>query len=593
MAEIVAIGEILVEIMATEIGQTFLAPGLFRGPYPSGAPAIFADQAARMGAGTALIGCVGPDDFGTLNLRRLEASGVETGWISRVPGTTTGSAFVTYRPDGNRDFIFNIRNSASAQLRAEQIDPAVFEGCRFFHVMGSSLFDAEIARAVRQGVELARAAGALVSFDPNIRKELLGVPEVQATIEHILAEADLLLPSEADLVFSPSRTLGGRGGGSAHGRPPHGRAEERGARLRAVQARRPPGAAGLSGRRGRSDGGRRLLRGDVRRLPGSGRAGRARPATGQRRRGPGRPEAGADGGELDARPSSRPFFRAGRAEMAAPARHLTDIAARNRQGATAGIYAVCSANRLVLEACFEQAVADDGPLLIEATCNQVNQEGGYTGMTPERFREEVLAIGAAMGYPADRLILGGDHLGPNPWQALPAAEAMAKAKAMVAAYVAAGFAKIHLDASMSCAGDPVALPTEVIAGRAAELCAVAEATARGDGLPGPVYVVGTEVPTPGRRQGGAGSSGGDAGRRGGGHRRAPSRALRGTGPGRGLGAGPGRGGPAGRRVRARAGRRLRARGRPRSWARPSWITTGSSSRRIRPTTRRGRPCGRS
>ncbi len=183
--------------------------------------------------------------------------------------------------------------------------------------------------------------------------------------------------------------------------------------------------------------------------------------------------------------------------MAEPARQLADIAARNRQGEAAGIYAVCSANRLVLEACFEQAVTDKSPLLIEATCNQVNQEGGYTGMTPERFRQEVLAIGAETGFAEDRLILGGDHLGPNPWQALPAAEAMAKARAMVAAYVTAGFAKIHLDASMSCADDPVALPTEVIAERAAELCAVAEAAAREHGLPGPVYVVGTEVPTPG------------------------------------------------------------------------------------------------
>ena len=94
MAQIVAIGEILVEIMATRIGQTFLEPGLFAGPYPSGAPAIFADQAARVGASTALISCVGPDDFGTLNLNRLTASGVEVAAVRRVPGTTTGSALL-------------------------------------------------------------------------------------------------------------------------------------------------------------------------------------------------------------------------------------------------------------------------------------------------------------------------------------------------------------------------------------------------------------------------------------------------------------------------------------------------------------------
>ena len=199
MAQIVAIGEILVEIMATRIGQTFLEPGLFAGPYPSGAPAIFADQAAKVGAATALISCVGPDDFGQLNLNRLAASGVEIGAVRRVPGTTTGSAFVTYRADGGRDFIYNIANSAAAELDAAQLEPGLFRGCRYFHVMGSSLFSARIAAAVRRGVELARAAGARISFDPNIRKELLALPDVATTIAGVLEVTDLLLPSEADL----------------------------------------------------------------------------------------------------------------------------------------------------------------------------------------------------------------------------------------------------------------------------------------------------------------------------------------------------------------------------------------------------------
>ena len=199
MAQIVTMGEILVEMMATRIGQTFLEPGLFAGPYPSGAPAIFADQAARVGASTALIGCVGCDDFGTLNLRRLASGGVDTSFVRRVPGATTGSAFVTYRKDGSRDFVFNIANSAAGTLSAAQLDPAAFRGCRYFHVMGSSLFGPELARAALRGVELARAAGARVSFDPNIRKELLELPEVEAAIRSILRISDLLLPSEADL----------------------------------------------------------------------------------------------------------------------------------------------------------------------------------------------------------------------------------------------------------------------------------------------------------------------------------------------------------------------------------------------------------
>ena len=173
---------------------------------------------------------------------------------------------------------------------------------------------------------------------------------------------------------------------------------------------------------------------------------------------------------------------------------LRDIARRNRGGEAAGIWAACTANPTVLEACIAEAVADDGPLLVEATCNQVNQDGGYTGMTPPAFRDQLLALADRQGLRRDRLVLGGDHLGPSPWQGQPAERALAKAEAMVAAYAAAGFTKIHLDASMACADDPLPLPPTVIAERAAALCAVAERHGR------PVYVIGTEVPTPGGAQ---------------------------------------------------------------------------------------------
>jgi len=135
-----------------------------------------------------------------------------------------------------------------------------------------------------------------------------------------------------------------------------------------------------------------------------------------------------------------------------------------------------------------------GPLLIEATCNQVNQFGGYTGMKPADFRELVHGIAAQAGFPTDRILLGGDHLGPYPWQNLSADQAMANAGEMVRLFVQEGYGKLHLDASMPCADDPRPLPDAVIAERAAKLCSAAEA-ARGSGEP--VYVIGTEVPTPG------------------------------------------------------------------------------------------------
>ena len=170
-----------------------------------------------------------------------------------------------------------------------------------------------------------------------------------------------------------------------------------------------------------------------------------------------------------------------------------------KRGKAAGIPSICSANRFVLEACLRQAAQDGGSVLIEATCNQVNQFGGYTGMTPAGFAAYVAQIAEDMDYPTDRIILGGDHLGPNPWQHLPAAQAMTNALQMVADYAAAGFCKIHLDASMRCADDkPGPLDPRVSAERAANLCAAAEA-ASSDGRR-PVYVIGTEVPIPGGAQ---------------------------------------------------------------------------------------------
>ncbi|MBB3429004.1 D-tagatose-1,6-bisphosphate aldolase subunit GatZ/KbaZ [Rhizobium sp. BK312] len=162
-----------------------------------------------------------------------------------------------------------------------------------------------------------------------------------------------------------------------------------------------------------------------------------------------------------------------------------------------GITSVCSAHPLVIEAALRRAAVDEAVALIEATCNQVNQDGGYTGMTPRDFRRFVEDMAAAIGFPVDRIILGGDHLGPNPWRRLPAKEAMAKAEAMIAAYVEAGFEKIHLDTSMGCADEPVALADELTAQRAAQLARVAEQIALRSGRRPPVYIIGTEVPPPG------------------------------------------------------------------------------------------------
>ena len=173
---------------------------------------------------------------------------------------------------------------------------------------------------------------------------------------------------------------------------------------------------------------------------------------------------------------------------------LSALIHRQNAGEPAGLTSVCSAHPVVLASALAEGTRLGRPVLIEATCNQVNQEGGYTGLSPAGFRALVNGLAAEEGLDPGLLILGGDHLGPNPWRHLPAATAMDRAKAMVAAYVVAGFTKIHLDTSMPCRDDPSPLPETVIADRAATLAAVAEAQSAGQRLH---YVIGTEVPVPG------------------------------------------------------------------------------------------------
>lgn len=136
---------------------------------------------------------------------------------------------------------------------------------------------------------------------------------------------------------------------------------------------------------------------------------------------------------------------------------MKEIISRHKAGEHLGICSVCSAHPLVIESALRFDLNTDSKVLIEATSNQVNQFGGYTGMKPADFRDFVYGIAQEIGFPRERLILGGDHLGPNCWQNEVAAEAMEKSVALIKAYVAAGFSKIHLDASMSCADDPTPL----------------------------------------------------------------------------------------------------------------------------------------
>ena len=132
---------------------------------------------------------------------------------------------------------------------------------------------------------------------------------------------------------------------------------------------------------------------------------------------------------------------------------LTDLVTAQHRGEALGLASLCSADPFVIEAAFRHALPGQAPVLIESTCNQVNQFGGYTGMTPAAFVTFVEQVAEAVGFPRERIILGGDHLGPSPWQKEASGAAMAKSRALVRACVEAGYAKLHLDASMKCADD--------------------------------------------------------------------------------------------------------------------------------------------
>jgi tagatose kinase len=200
MKTVVTLGEILVEILATRRGQSFLAPGALVGPYPSGAPAIFIDQVARLGQPCGMIGCVGDDDFGRLNVERLRADGVDVSAIAVHADAPTGSAFVTYGEDGGRNFVFNITHSASGHVQIGEAAERLLARADHFHVMGSSLFSPRIVAATRLAVERVKARGGTISFDPNIRTELAKGSDIAAFFDFVLDRCDVLLPSGEELL---------------------------------------------------------------------------------------------------------------------------------------------------------------------------------------------------------------------------------------------------------------------------------------------------------------------------------------------------------------------------------------------------------
>jgi D-tagatose-bisphosphate aldolase class II non-catalytic subunit len=497
VVKVVTLGEVLVEIMAQDVGSGFLGPLPLLGPFPSGAPAIFIDQVAKLGQPCGIVSCVGDDDFGRLNLKRLAGDGVDTRSVEISSEYVTGSAFVRYRPDGDRDFVHNIKHAACGHVQLTDAALELLAECGHLHISGSTLLSTQTIDITKRAVVLVRDHGGSISFDPNIRANAASDPEIRRALEWMLRNCDIFLPSAEELPLLTNAT-GARDAVD----------EALGLGVTCVVVKHGAGGATYYD----ADGSLSAQGYQVDELDPTG-AGDCFDATFVTCRILGRTVAesldyaNASGalavgaqGPMEGTSTFAQLEKLTSRDHGKSVRRLhaliSNAAGPRPSTPPAALTSVCSAHPTVVEAAMLQAAADGVAVLIEATCNQVNHQGGYTGLTPAAFRDEVYGTADRTGFPQEHIVLGGDHLGPNPWRHLPPEAALTQAEIMVDAYVAAGYQKIHLDTSMGCLGEPEHLPDQLTAARAARLAVVAEQASAGAARK-PSYVVGTEVPVPG------------------------------------------------------------------------------------------------
>ena len=198
MLDIIIMGELLVEIMREGVDQPLHEPHTFRGPFPSGAPAICIDTAARLGCKTAIIGGVGEDDFGKCLLDRLNRDGVDTRYVLKSRERSTGVAFVTYFSDGSRKFIFHMGNTPAVEATVPKDLPAA----RYMHIMGCSLMaNEQFAQEILKLMRTLTSRGTVLSFDPNIRRELFAGNSMDAVVREIMNNTSIFLPGVEELLM--------------------------------------------------------------------------------------------------------------------------------------------------------------------------------------------------------------------------------------------------------------------------------------------------------------------------------------------------------------------------------------------------------
>jgi sugar/nucleoside kinase (ribokinase family) len=219
--DILTFGEALAEIMRPGVNQPLDQPGAFIGPYPSGAPFIFTVQVARLGARASAIGAVGDDAFGRCIIEQLQVDGVDLRGVHTLKTYSTGVAFVAYSSDGSRDFVFHLRHAAAGQITPDMLDERLLNGLRLLHLTGStlSIHDDALATGLR-ALQMAQAAGAKISFDPNLRPQLMPVDRARVALQPFVEAADIILPTaEEACLFTGQAIVGEAAAALLEGKP--------------------------------------------------------------------------------------------------------------------------------------------------------------------------------------------------------------------------------------------------------------------------------------------------------------------------------------------------------------------------------------
>lgn len=206
MTQIWTMGEMIVEIMREKEDCPLDKAEVFMGPYASGAPAIFIDTVAKMGVQGGIIGAVGADDFGKCIVNKLENDGVDCSMVTVSDTLPTGSAFVMYYSNGERKFIFHIAGTAATIPEALKKMP---EGAKLFHIMGCSLTADEVfGNNILDTMEVFYSGGAKITFDPNIRPELLKNKDCMGRIKKVMEKTNIFMPGKSELLMlTDSKTV--------------------------------------------------------------------------------------------------------------------------------------------------------------------------------------------------------------------------------------------------------------------------------------------------------------------------------------------------------------------------------------------------